>query len=161
MGRTTDIRRELKKVFLPTALQLGFVVDDQNMPDSMIFRRAAGNVVQIFALQWDKYGSPRFVLHFGTCPAEGLLVDGQFLAPSTVLPTWLPDSGSLKPRRGMSSRAWFRQDLPFLARLFSKAALRSPTEVVSEFMHLFSEVEEYWSSGRVGPHINLWNAAGR
>ena len=38
----------------------------------------------MFEVQWEKYGTPRFIVHFGTCPAEGLRVDGRLIAPHEV-----------------------------------------------------------------------------
>src|SRR5262245_20317539 len=110
MGSTTELRRALKARFFSHAESSGFAVDSSRQPVTTTFRRRVGSAVQIFDVQWDKYGRPRFILHFGTCPAQGLPVDGAICAPETVFATWCPDRGSLQPRRGTSTRSWFRQD---------------------------------------------------
>jgi hypothetical protein len=157
MGATTDLRRALKATFIPYVVERGFVVDSRSQPRSTEFRRRVGNVVQIFSLQWEKYGTPRFAVHFGTCPAEGLSVNGTLHAPEDTLPTWLPESGTLQPGRGPASRFWFRQDASLLQRLMGKPAVRSSTAPVDELLALFPELERYWATGSVGPHLKLWN----
>jgi len=161
MGTTTELRRALKARFFPYALNRGFEVDAKNQPLSTTFRRKAGTRVEIFELQWDKYGAPRFAIHFGTCPAEGLHIDGKVFPPGEALPTWCPDSGSLQPRPGTSSRSWFRQDSTLFRRLFGQQAQREPATVVEELLALFPELEGYWASGKIGRHMRLWrpNAA--
>ena len=107
-------------------------------------------------VQWDKYGRPRFVLLFGTCPAEGLRLDDVVIPPDETLPTWCADIGSLQPRRGTATRTWFRQDATVLQRVMGRPALRAPDEVVNELVELFPELERYWADGEVGPHLRLW-----
>jgi len=156
MGTTTELRRALKTLFIPYAVDRGFVVDERSQPRSTVFRRRVRNRVEMFEVQWEKYGTPRFAVHFGTCPAEGLHINGTVHPPEETLPTWCPDAGSLQPRRGTSSRSWFRQDSGLLPRLLGRPALRPPGDVVDELCRLFPELETYWASGELGPHIRLW-----
>lgn len=156
MGRTTDLRRALKTRFFPYALDRGFVADGRRQPVSTTFRRLAGSSVQIFDVQWEKYGKPRFAVHFGTCPAGGLSVSGTLHPPGEALPTWCPDTGSLQPRDGTSTRSWFRQDATLLQRLLGRPPLRDPAEVAEEVVALFPELERYWQTGEVGRHMRRW-----
>jgi hypothetical protein len=156
LGSTTELRRALKATFLPYASDRGFVIDARRQPVSTIFRRRAQRRVEMFEVQWEKYGRPRFALRFGTCPAEGLWITGVLQQPDETLPTWCPDAGTLQPRRGTSTRAWFRQDSSVVLRLLGRPALRPPADVVSELLALFPELERYWTSGAIGPHIRLW-----
>lgn len=156
MGSTTALRREIEWRVLPHLTARGFVIDWRGQPRMQVFRRPDGDVVRIASLQWDKYGRPRFVVHFGTCAAAGLVVGERHFAAGDVLPTWLPECGTLQPRRGRTSRAWFRQDVPFFARLVSGTSLRTVTAVVDDLLVLFQEVDAYWTSGAVGPHLRLW-----
>lgn len=156
MGRTTDLRRALKARFFTHARARGFVIDERLQPQTTIFRRRAGTVVHIFEVQWEKYGRPRFAIHLGTCPADGLRIGDVTHSPEETLPTWCPDTGSLQPRRGTSSRSWFRQDATLVQRLFGRPPLRDPATVVDEVMTMFAELERYWASGEVGPHVRLW-----
>ena len=155
MGQTTALRNELKRVFEPLVVDRGFAIDRTNQPISTEFRRAAGASIHVFSVQWEKYGAPRFALHFGTCPSSGLKVNGKTISWESVLPTWLPVSGILSPRAGMSSRSWFRQDPSFLGKLVGRE-WRSPSEVIAELITLFPEVEQYWVSGAEGPHLRIW-----
>lgn len=157
MGITTGLRRALKQDFFSFVEKTGFSIDPRNQPGSTVFRRSVGSVVQIFEIQWEKYGRPRFALHFGTCAAAGLQIQGQVHHTGSVLPTWCPDTGSLQPRRGTSSRSWFRQDRPLLQRLLLRPAMREPSEVVGEVLALFPELERYWATGEVGKHMRIWN----
>lgn len=158
MGTTTPLRRALKHAFFPHVEKSGFIADLRDQPRSTVFRRATGGVVQMFELQWEKYGKPRFSLNFGTCPAAGMHIQGQLHIPENVFPTWCPDAGTLRPRRGATTLSWFRQDRSFLQRLFRRPALREPSEVVGQVQKLFPELERYWSTGEVGRHMCIWSS---
>jgi len=160
MGSTTALRRELKRRFLPLARERGFVPDQRRMPASITFRRSAGADVHIFSIQWEKYGKPRFAVRFGTCPGDGARFGNEVFAAADTLPDWLPDAGTLQPRRGTSSRAWFRQDRPLLQRLAGRPRLRPEAEVVDELIRLFAELERYWAGGSAGPHMRHWRIHG-
>ena len=154
MGTTTALRRALKASFFPHAIERGFAVDERRQPVSTTFRRRVGAVVQIFEVQWDKYGRPRFAVHFGTCPAEGLRVGENVFTPEETLPGWCADVGTLEPhgRKG----GWFRQDATWWHRLIGRPALRDPARVVDELLTAFRELEVYWESGKAGRHIRRW-----
>ena len=160
MGATTELRRAFKATVFPHLLARGFAADLRNQPASTVFRRRMGSRVQILGVQWEKYGKPRFVAHFGTCPAEGLPLQRGVCSPEDLLPTWCPDSGTLQPRRGVSSRAWFRQDSTLLQRLLGQSARRAPDDVVDELIAVLPELERYWTSGEVGSHVRLWPPRG-
>ena len=157
MGSTTALRQILKARFFARVIQQGFVIDSRRQPLSTTFRRRRDDLVQIFEIQWDKYGKPRFVVNFGTCPAAGLEIDGVNHAAGETFASWCADAGRLQPRSGTSSRSWFRQDAPWLDRLRGRPALRAPDEVVDELQRLFPELEAYWTSGALGRHLTQWN----
>jgi hypothetical protein len=159
MGKTTELRKALKRVFFPFAESRGFAIDQRDAPTFTTFRRTAGNVLQIFDVQWEKYGRPRFVINFGTCPASGLVLPDQTIPPGQVLAAWTPQGGRLQPRPGATTGSWFRQDRPFLMRLFGATILRPAPEVVTHLMQLFPEVEAYWSAGIIGRHLRITRRA--
>jgi hypothetical protein len=154
MGTTTELRRALKTTFFTEAIARGFAVDQRLQPVSTIFRRRVGGVVQIFELQWDKYGRPRFAVHFGTCSTEGLRVGEQLFSPDETLPTWCADVGTLEPRG--RKHGWFRQDAAWWQRVLGRPALRDPAHVVEELQTAFRELESYWENGAVGRRIRRW-----
>lgn len=148
MGTTSDLRRALKKRFFSHAQQRGFTIDERRQPGATVFRRPIAASVHIFEVQWDKYGKPRFRIHFGTCPTKGLMVGAAVVLPDETLPGWCADAGTLQPP--------FRQDSSWLRRLLGQPALRDPDAVVDELLKVFTELERYWASGDVGPHIRRW-----
>ena len=154
MGNTSDLRSELKRTFFPLAESRGFAIDLSNAPHLVTFRRTIGNSLHVFDVQWEKYGRPRFVVNFGTCPARGLSVSGKDIPSGQVLASWAPQSGRLQPRTGASSVSWFRQDRSFMARL-AGAKPHSATQVVGQLIQLFPELEAYWSTGEIGKHLKV------
>lgn len=160
MGTTTDLRREIRAVFLPFAAAQGFVLDQRHAPTFLEFRRQRDGVVHVFDIQWEKYGRPRFVLNFGTCPAEGLMVNGEQIPAATVMAGWLPVKGRLQPGRGTSVGHWFRQDKPLLRALVSRDKLYPASRVVAELLQLFPEIEAWWATGAVGPHLHVFRLPG-
>ena len=159
MGTSTDLRRELKRVFFPLLRERGFVQDDTNAPNDTSFRRQLGDVVHILEVQWEKYGDPTFVINFGTCPATGLDTPRGHFPADSVYAGWLPENGRLQPRRGHSVRNWFSQRKPWLTRIFAREKLRSAQEVVGELLGIFPEVETYWASGTIGKHLMIYRRA--
>lgn len=155
MGRTTELRRELKQRFFPQLERMGFSVDNSSAPNTTRFRRTVGASVQILEVQWEKYGKPRFVINFGTCPAEGLRVRGETFPADKVMAGWLEESGRLQARRGHSTAKWFSQDVPWWRRLFAFRDLTPPARVVDDLLAAFPEVEAYWERGVVGPHVMM------
>ena len=101
MGVTSALRSELKRRVLPLAEAQGFVVDERKLPQSIEFRRTAGDAVHVFGIQWEKYGKPRFAVHYGTLSRSRPSVGPDLLPPRDVLVSWLADAGSLQPRRGI------------------------------------------------------------
>lgn len=155
MGKTTELRGELKRVFFPFAESRGFTIDQRDAPTFTTFRRAAGDSLHIFDVQWEKYGRPRFVLNFGTCPASGLNLPDKTIPADQVLAGWTLQGGRLQPRLGATTSSWFRQDNPLFVRLFGGPALRPAPEVVTNLIQIFPELEAYWSTGTIGRHLRV------
>ena len=155
MGVTTALRRELKQGFLPLLLDKGFIQDDRDAPQTIHFRRPAGDAVHLLEIQWDKYGGPTFVINFGACPAEGLNTPHGHVPAEQVYAGWLRESGRLQPKRGRGTGSWFSQKRPWLQRIFAKQKLRSPDEVVRELLALFPQVEAYLTTGAIGDNLMM------
>ena len=155
MGKTTELRHELKRRFLPALERAGFELDLSDAPRLFRFRRMDTTEAHILEIQWEKYGRPRFVLNFGRCPSSGVYVRGEHFPIERVLAGWLKDGGRLQPKSGAGVGSWFRQDKPLIMRLFSSEKLFPVAAVVDEVLTLYPEIEGYWSHGQIGPHLRI------
>ncbi len=156
MGRTTALRREIKRVFVPFMREQGFQLDQRHGPHFLDFRRQAGAQMLFLELQWDKSGRPRFTVNFGKVAAEGVVIVGQHRAASDVGPGQAPAYCRLHPRgKGGSTANWFRQDRSLLSALLAGSRLHPPEQPVRELIALFPEVQAWWDSHEVGPHCKL------
>jgi len=152
MSATTDLRQEIKRTFIPYVQGQKFdLVKSTRL--FMEFRRVRQDVVNFFDIQFEKCGQPRFIVNYGTCPSAGLSINGKHFTPKEISASWLPDSGRLMPGKGATTANWFRQDKPLFARIVSREPLRTATQVVSELLLLFQELEVYWSTGALGSHM--------
>ena len=156
MGNTTELRREIKRTFLPFAETHGFNIDRRYSPQFLEFRRVTESEMHLFDIQWEKYGKPRFVVNFGKCPADGVEFNGEMLSPDQVSPAHCSIKGRLQPGKGPMTSSWFRQDKPLLARLWSRESLYPPSQVVGELITLFPELEAYWQDGNTGSHLRIF-----
>ncbi len=155
MGQTTELRRAIKRSFAPEMTRKGFVVDSRDMPQCSTFRCCTADDVRVCDIQWDKRGRPRFVVNFGSCGPKGVICHGQAVEAADVFPSQTPLAGRLGPRSASRGESWFGQDRSWLASLFLQLRFLSAEEVVAELLRLFPEVERYWSTGEVGPHLRM------
>ena len=155
MGRTTNLRRELKRRFYQFAADRGFEVDVGSGPFGVDFRRITPACVDVFDIQWEKYGRPRFVINFGKTPATAVTHFGESVPSEKVLSYMGSKSGRLQPGTGATTGSWFRQDRSFFRRALLRQADRPASEVVDELLSLFPELEEWFEHGRLGPHMKL------
>src|SRR5215470_19180326 len=112
MGKTTDLRREIKRRFVPVMTAKGFSLDMRDAPSYVGFRRMTGDAVQVCDIQWEKYGRPRFAINFGTCSPGGVICHGEPIRAEDVTASTTPVFGRLVPGRRHSVGGWFRQDRP-------------------------------------------------
>ena len=155
MDIITEIRREIEQTFVPHVLARGFVIDRSEAPDSLKFGRSCAGDVQMFDIQWDKHGRPRFTINFASCPPTGLSIGGKHYAAKDVGAGWHGVShGRLQPTTGLK-QSWFGPDEPVLAGASPSAGRQTPGELVGVLLGLFPELEAYWASGAVGPHMWL------
>jgi hypothetical protein len=137
MGRTTELREAVKRDFVPFLRDKGFTLDMSDAPRCYRFRKIDSDAALECDVQWEKYSSPRFILNFYKRESKGLIAQGR-----------------LAPSQRPSTEGWFRQDRPWLVSLIS-SKLYPAERVVAQLIALFAEVEEYWKSGTIGPHIHL------
>lgn len=154
MGRTTALRRALKSTLFVHAERQGFVLDTRHQPQFSTFRRRVGDTVQVFDLQWDKSGAPRFVINFGEAPAQGVVREGQPVAPEAIEVFDCRPSLRLQRRRGGSMGCWFQLRRPWLEQLIRLSRHHTPQEVAAHATAAFAEVEQWWATKARGPHVH-------
>lgn len=163
MARSTELRREITNRFHPYVKNIGFTVDLRHDPNSQDFRRIKENEVDVFDIQWEKHGLPRFVINFGKCPKEGVMHLGQPIPAEKVLSYMGSVQGRLRPSEQTSetsTRRWFCQDRSFFLRVLLRRPDRPACEVVDELMRLFPELEAWFNTDAVGPHMHIRQGLG-
>jgi Domain of unknown function (DUF4304) len=159
MTRATELRGAVKAMLYPFADAQGFVRAKSRNGLSTTFRRATPELIQVFDIQWDKYGAPAFVLNFGECPLSGLdMIDIGHVAAEDVCPGWCTRCGRLQSRRG--AFGWFKLRKPLLEAVISLKWRYRPEEVVQHVIKWFPEVEAWWANKDEGPHIDMIRRAG-
>jgi hypothetical protein len=156
MSRTTALRQEIKTRFYPFALERGFVRGKATSGRAP-FRRVRDDVIQVFDVQWEKYGKACFVINFGEAPAAGVEFGGRTVPAEKLEPSHCPLKGRLQRWRGGSIRTWFQLAKPWSETLFTSRWDYSPEEVAEQVISCFSELEEWWEKKQEGPHIYIWN----
>lgn len=149
------LRQLVKQRFLPWAESRGFTPCRSAHPLFMVFRRMLGDRVQVFNLQWDKYGAPRFVVNFGEGPRDGVVLWGRHVPGEALEPQDCRDSGRLQRRRGHGLRGWFQLDKPIFEALWTMERRYSAAAVVDQLIATFPEVERWWDDRTPGPHLSL------
>ena len=155
MGRTTELRREIKSTFVPYVEEKGYVCSMKNAPSFIDFKKITNNEVWVFDIQFEKYGLPRFVVNFGKCSADGVTLNGTHYSQSEIVPSLTPGIGRLQPGKTSSTGSWFRQDKHWLTKLVTSSKQRPASEVVNQLMSMFSELEQYFEKGTIGEHLRI------
>src|SRR6266480_2430136 len=127
MSRATALREAVKGMFYPFASDRGFI---RGKGSSMFtpFRRIRGTSAHVFDIQWDKYGSPRFVINFGEAPSGGVTFQGELVPAEKVEPSHCRLNGRLQRWRGGSLRTWFQLSKPWPETLRTFRWAYSPEE---------------------------------
>jgi hypothetical protein len=154
MGKTTELRREIKKSFIPFAESQGYKSTMQFAPTTFDFIKKTDKEILVFDIQWEKYGFPRFVVNFGKCAKHEVENILDLYSAKEINPAITPIKGRLQPKKGFTTASWFRQDKNFFIKLISSNKNRPATEVVNQLMELFVEIEEYFINGTIGEHFD-------
>jgi len=154
MGKTTELRREIKKVFIPFAESKGFTSTMQFAPQTFDFIKKTDDEVFVFDIQWEKYGYPRFVVNFGKCAKHEIANILKVYSANEINPAITPTQGRLQPKKGFTTASWFRQDKNLFIKLFSPNINRPASVVVNQLIELFPEVEQYFTNGTIGKHLD-------
>lgn len=139
LKRPNLLRDAIKLKFYPFAEGAGFERISGRGGQFVNFRREVGDVVQIFDIQWGKYGRDFFVINFRKC-----LVGEDEEACKLC---------RLQGRTSGSMSNWFTLRRPVLDAIVSWRLKYTAYEVVEQLVGWFQEVEAWWASGELGPHI--------
>jgi hypothetical protein len=153
MSRTIPLREELKRRFFPFVADRGFVLDDSCAPRLYTFRRLGPQKMDVFDITWDKHLRPMFVLGFNDAPIGGVTVRGTHIPASHINPQDPSFRLALCRRRGPSTRSWFQLRKPLLERLMTWEAEYGHAQVIDQVLAAYPEMEAWWESGVIGPHI--------
>lgn len=155
MTATQELRQLVKARFFPYGEARGFVRARSTHPHFSVFRRFARDRVQVFNVQWDKYGAPRFIVNFGEGPTEGVRLWGRHVAGEALEPQDCPESGRLQRRRGPYLRCWFQLNKPVLEAIRTRERRYAAEAVVDQLLAAFPEVEAWWENRTVGAHLEI------
>ncbi len=97
-------------------------------------------------VQLEKRGLPRFILNLHVEPGDGF--QRVWRRGGVVR------QGRLKPKRGATTRAWFRADAPVWRRRLGRSVSRA-AEVVAECVALLGEVDVWWETEAASDHITV------
>jgi hypothetical protein len=154
MSSTSALRSELKATLWPYAERTGFT---RGKATSLFtpFRRQAGDLVQVFDVQWDKSHRPRFVINFGDASVSELLQRKVVDDAGSIEVHHCPEMLRLQRRRGGAMSCWFQLRRRLLERIMTLSWNYTPAEVAAAAMANFAEIEAWWSNRTVGPHVSV------
>jgi hypothetical protein len=150
-----ELRELVKARLFPYVEARGFARARSRHPLFTTFRRFVGNNVQVFNVQWDKWGAPRFVVNFGEAPKAGVSLWGRHIPGDELEPHDCPESGRLQRKRGPHLRCWFQTTKPLLEAVRTLERRYPVATVVNMAVAAFPEVEAWWESRTVGPHVYI------
>lgn len=153
MGRTTALRQELKQRFFPYVESRGFLRDESEAPHSLCFRRLKAEKVEVFSIRWEKYGRPSFHISFNDAPIGGVTVRGVHIPALNMHPQDPSFPLALQRKRGPYGRYWWRLQMPLLDRIRKWKAEFTPAQVVDAVLGAYPEMEAWWESRAIGPHV--------
>jgi len=149
-GDSGPLRAAVKKRLHPRLGALGFTSTAHSMRS--LFQRTHGDCIQVVEIQWDKHHSPIFRINFGEAEASSI-PRGE--APDLHM---CRTSGSLERKRGhgfFGMDSWYQLRKPLLVALRTRKLYYKPDEVADQVLNDFSEVEEWLSDSKLGPHMRL------
>jgi hypothetical protein len=151
----TGLRNAVTARFYPYAESRGFVRAKSKNPLFTVFRRARGDTMQVFDVQWDKSYRPLFVINFTEGPIGGVEFAGAHVPAEDFETFHCWPRGRLKRKPGGSLRCWFRLKKPLIEAIMSMSRWYEPDEVVDQLIACFPEVEAWWADKHEGPHVAI------
>lgn len=154
MGETSSLRLALKVRFFPFAQERGFAIDLRRQPQLTTFRRRVDDDVHAFDIQWEKYGAACFVVNYGKSSLKQIPDDRRSEKFGEIAGFAADEIGRLYPGVTPSKESWFRLDVPLFKRLLLLRTSYRPEAVVDDLERLFPELEAWWETGTLGPHMH-------
>lgn len=154
VSKSALLRKELKVSLWPFLERAGFV---RGRSTSLFtpFSRHTTHMVHVCEIQWDKYHRPRFVVNFGEVPMARLsdvppheIAEGELMNHSDHL-LRLMCRKVLPGSRG----SWYGLGKPLWEKMTTLGWNYTPAQVVAITIDHFAEVEEWWRTKKIGPHI--------
>jgi hypothetical protein len=154
MSKSEALRKELKATVWPHFDRAGFV---RGKATSLFvpFHRHVAGVVQVFEVQWDKHHLPRFVINFGEIPAERLAQRPGDDLQALELVNHSRYLLRLMRGRGGTMGSWYQLRKPLWEKMSTFSWSYTPSEVAAQVIANFSEVEAWWATKEIGPHIRV------
>jgi len=153
MGITTSLRQALKRILYPHVREVGFTVDTADQPQSTTFRRITGDVLDVFDIQWDDHAKPRFVINFAQATSPQTDPYGNVIPLEKLRAYQCEERLRLQRRRGGSFGCWFQLRRPLVEQLVTFKRENNADEVVLQVIEYFPEMEAWWRTREVGPHV--------
>lgn len=137
----------LSDLFIPVIEAKGFsrhqIHKEKNFPFGD-FRREGASGFEVIEIQFDKNGGARFVINFGIIPKVGFEDShGQHFSPGEIIISWLPEWYRIYPNRFF--KTWFSSSVI--------SGLSLTTEPVLKVVQLIPEIEEWFRTSKIGPHV--------
>lgn len=152
VSRATRLRDVVKTTLYPFAESRGFIRGRSRNSRLVTFRRSGPGTMQLFDVQWEKYGGASFVLRFGECPSSGIdMIDIGHVSAEEARAGWCFQGGSLQREQGPFG--WFKLRKPLVKAIATLQWCYSPEEVVGQVIEYFDEVEQWWRDKKEGPHL--------
>jgi len=145
----SSLRVELSESLIPSLQAIGFTGPSAISGNALLhkFKRPGSRGSQVVTVQLEKNGLPRFVLGLVVEPSEGF--------EAVRERGGIVRQGRVQPKRGKSTRAWFRADPEFWKRVIGKSA-STEKQAVSACVALLPEVEAWWHTEASSEHITVF-----
>ena len=144
----TMLREELTARLLPELRARGFVGPSAISGNATLydFKRPHGDSTQVFTVQLERHGLPRFIINLAVEPPIGF--DALIRKGGAVL------NGRVRPSPGVTTRTWFRTD-PTLWQKIARGGNHKSVEAVASCLALLPEIDAWWEVQTSSKHITV------
>lgn len=147
------LRRSIEREFTEALRRSNFEPDGKSGLAYLYRRR--GQKHDLVEVQFDKYRRPTFIVNFGQVSADGLVdAYGRYIEAAKVHISHLVHQGRLYacPKVVTFWECWFRA-----GRLLVRSPEDAAKREIQKLIRLFDQVENWLSTGAVGPNLHIWH----